>query len=180
MVVLLITKLRKVYCWVCEWKKLKSVNIRQSYMQERDCLVHFIHLLAVWWPGAQSAWDNSHALACNFAKYSPILNFFFTHTLSNKPFLIWLLTTPPRLKYVATLRCNLSLMACFTDINVSQHSVATYARCDGIFSIHLTAIFQWKCCKSVKIWENCGLESMAPLFWLTLYIVTTRCDANDS
>ena len=25
----------------------------------------------VFWPGAQSAWDN-HALACNFAKYSPI------------------------------------------------------------------------------------------------------------
>jgi len=32
---LLITKLRKVYCWV--WvKKIKSVNIWQSYKQERD------------------------------------------------------------------------------------------------------------------------------------------------
>jgi len=30
-------------------------------------------------------------------------------------------------------------MACFADINVSQSSVATYARCDGIFDIHLTA-----------------------------------------
>ena len=30
-------------------------------------------------------------------------------------------------------------MACFADINVSQGSVATYARCDGIFNIHLTA-----------------------------------------
>jgi len=31
---------------------------------------HFHILLAVCWPGRQSALDN-HALACNFAKYSP-------------------------------------------------------------------------------------------------------------
>jgi len=30
-------------------------------------------------------------------------------------------------------------MACFADINVSQGSVATYARCGGMFNIHLTA-----------------------------------------
>jgi len=42
-------------------------------------------------------------------------------------------------QYVATLPCNLLLMACFADINVSQQgSVATYARCDGIFNIHFT------------------------------------------
>jgi len=37
------------------WVKtvLKSVNIWQSYKQERDCLVHFLRLLAVCWPGAQ-------------------------------------------------------------------------------------------------------------------------------
>ena len=63
----------------------------------------------------------------------------FTHTLSSKPFLIWLLTTPPHVKYVATLPCNLSLMACFAHINVSQGSVATHARRGGIFNIHLTA-----------------------------------------
>jgi len=38
---------------------------------------------------------------------------FFTCRLSSKPFLIWLLTTPPHLKCVATLPCNLSLIACF-------------------------------------------------------------------
>jgi len=65
--------------------------------------------------------------------------FFFTHRLSNTPLLIWFSTTRPRLKYAATLPCNLSLMACFADINVSQGSVGTYARCGGIFSIHLTA-----------------------------------------
>jgi len=66
----------------------------------------------------------------------------FSHRLSNEPFLIWLLTTPPHLKYAATLPCNLSLMACFADINVSQGCVATYARCGGIFDIHLTTTLQ--------------------------------------
>jgi len=64
---------------------------------------------------------------------------FFTRRLSNKPFLIWLLTTPPNLKYATTLPCNLSLMAGLADINVSQRSVATYARCGKILNIHLTA-----------------------------------------
>jgi len=33
--------------------------------------------------------------------------------LSNKPFLTWSVTTPPHLKYVATVLCNLSSIACF-------------------------------------------------------------------
>ena len=61
-----------------------------------------------------------------------------TYKLSSKPFLIWLLTTPPHLKHVATVPRNLSLMAWFADINVSQGSAATYARCGGIFIIHLS------------------------------------------
>ena len=113
---LLITKLGKVYCWVCQWIFFKSVNVWQSYKQERDYLMHFLCLLAMCWPGAQSAWDN-HALACNFAKYSPILILFFIHRLSNKAFLIWLLTAPPYLKYASTLPCNLLLVSCFVDNN---------------------------------------------------------------
>jgi len=35
-------------------KNFKSVNIWQSYKQKRDCFVHFLRLLAVCWPGAQS------------------------------------------------------------------------------------------------------------------------------
>jgi len=66
-------------------------------------------------------------------------NNLFTQRLSNKPFLIWLLTIPPHLKYVAILPCNLSLIACFSDINVSQGSVATYARSGRIFSNEFTA-----------------------------------------
>ena len=34
---------------------LKSVNIWQSYKQKRGCLVHFLRLLAVCWPGASGA-----------------------------------------------------------------------------------------------------------------------------
>ena len=55
----------------------------------------------------------------NFAKYSPIKK--FTDRFNNKLFLIWLLTAPLHVKYVATLPCNLSLMTC-TDINVSRGS----------------------------------------------------------
>ena len=45
---------------------------------------------------------------------------------------------PPHLAYVATLPCETLMSPCFADNNVSQGSVATYARCDGIFNIHLT------------------------------------------
>ena len=80
----------------------------------------------------------------------------FTFGLSNKHFFIWLLTTPPHFKCAPTIPCNLSLMACFADINVSQGSVATYAMCGGIFNMHLTAylaknLLVKKNCKSVKI-----------------------------
>jgi len=48
----------------------------QSCKQERDCLVHFLSLLAVCWPGVQSAWDN-HTLACDF---SQIFTYLKNHT----------------------------------------------------------------------------------------------------
>ena len=59
-----------------------SSNIWQSYKQERDYFVHFLCLLAVCWPSAQSARDN-HVLACNFAKYSPIINFSLSDSAIN-------------------------------------------------------------------------------------------------
>ena len=65
-------------------------------------------------------------------------------------------------------------MACFADITVSQGSVATYARCGGIFNIHLTAnlprnlpvIFK-KSVKVTKLWSRVS----GPVFWPTLYMV---------
>jgi len=110
----------------------------QSYKQERDCLVHFVRLVNRLIRDEESARDN-HVLACNVAKYSPIKNFSTHSRLSSKLFLIWLLTTPPHLKCVATLPCSLSLMAYFAGINVSQGNVATHARCRGIFNTCLTA-----------------------------------------
>jgi len=50
---------------------LKSVNIWQTYKQERDCLVHFARMANTLLKDEESARDN-HALACNFAKYLPI------------------------------------------------------------------------------------------------------------
>ena len=84
----------------------KSVNIWQSYKQERGCLMHFARLANTLLKDEESARDN-HVFVYNFAKYSPIL-IFFTIRLSNKPFLIWLLKTPTHLKYVnANLPQNL-------------------------------------------------------------------------
>ena len=75
--------------------------------------MHFACLANTLLKDEESARDN-HGLACNVAKYSPIL-FFFTRRLSNKRFLIWLLITPPHLKYADTLLCNLSLRACSSE-----------------------------------------------------------------
>ena len=63
------------------------------------------------------------------------------------------------LSYVATLPCSLLLMTCFADNNVSQGSVATYARFGGIADIHLTANLPRNLpvknfFKSVKNWQN--------------------------
>jgi len=48
---------------------LKSVNMWQSYKQERGGLVHFVLLAKTLLKDAESA-RNNHVLACNFAKYS--------------------------------------------------------------------------------------------------------------
>ena len=52
-------------------KKLKSVNIWQSYKQEGGCIVHFVRLATTLLKDEKNARDND-VLACNFAKYSPI------------------------------------------------------------------------------------------------------------
>jgi len=80
----------------------------------------------------ESARDN-HIVACNFAKYSDTKKIHCK--LSSKPFLIWLLTTPPHLKYVAILPCNLL----FSDINVSKVVWQRNERNGGIFNNQFTA-----------------------------------------
>jgi len=59
----------------------KSVNIWQSFKQERDCHMHFARLANALLKDEESARDN-HVLVCNFAKYSPIFleKKFHSHT----------------------------------------------------------------------------------------------------
>ena len=92
-------------------------------------------------------------------------------------FLIWLLATPTHLKYVATLSCNLSLIACF--LAWMFHKVV-WQHMQGVLMTTLLQIyqriFQWKKWKSVKIWENYGHGFVAsffgPLCWCSTRITT--------
>jgi len=69
---------------------------------------------------------------------------FFADILSNKPFLIRIFTTPQNLTYVATLPCNLSLIACFLTLMFSQAtcSVAIDIRSGWMFNNQFTANLQ--------------------------------------
>jgi len=129
------------------------VNIWQSYKQERRCLVRFVSLSNTLLKDEESARDD-HVLFVTL----PNIHRFYFFSLSDSAINLCLLTVPPHLKYTATLPCNLSLMACFADINISQGSVATYSRCGRISSMVLTANLPnlprnlpVKMCKSVKI-----------------------------
>jgi len=62
---------------------LKSVNIWQSYKQKRDCLVHFLRLLAVCWPGARSAWDNTMLLLVTLPSIHWLKKFIHTQIISH-------------------------------------------------------------------------------------------------
>jgi len=63
----------------------------------------------------------------------------------------------------------------FSDINISQGSVAMRLRCGGIFSYHFAADLSpsltvkefWK---SVTIWQSYRHEFGGLLFWNTVYI----------
>jgi len=91
-------------------KNFKSVNIWQSYKQEGGCFVNSVRLATTLLKDRESARYN-HVVARNYANIHR--SYFFTNGFSNKPFLIWLLTTTPHLECVATLPCYLPLTACF-------------------------------------------------------------------
>ena len=65
-------------------------------------------------------------------------NFFFTDRRSNKPFLIWSLTTQPHRKYVAVLPSNLSLIACF--LTLMFHKAHLYTYLVNVISFHLSVV----------------------------------------
>ena len=72
------------------------------------------------------------------------------------------------------------LRACFADINVSQGSVATYAKCGKIFNIHLTVNqprnLPLKFFNRLRF-DSYGHESVATLFWPTLYALHSETNA---
>jgi len=67
-------------------------------------------------------------------------------------------------------------MACFANVNISQGSVATHARCGWIFNIHLTANLPRNLSGnffiSVKIWQKYCHEYVAPLFWPNMFVLS--------
>jgi len=54
-------------------------------------------------------------LACNSAKIFTNFKTFFPDSLSNKPFLIWLLTMPPHLKYPSYTTLQFDVNQLFSD-----------------------------------------------------------------
>ena len=97
---LLINKLRKVNKGPSLKKFFfKSVNIWQSYMQERGCLMHFMRLAT-----RLLKMKKVHETTTFLLVTLPNIHR-FNDRLSNKPVLI-LLTTLKHLQYVATLPCK--------------------------------------------------------------------------
>jgi len=89
-------------------KKSKSVNIWQSYKQEGSYIVHFVCLQK----GTKKVHDTIYLFVRNCAKYS-LIKKHFTGGLSNKPFLIWLLTIHCTLKFVVNYCVSLRLSLIF-------------------------------------------------------------------
>ena len=90
----------------------------------------------------------------------------FTDRLSNKPFLIWLFATLPHLKYVATLPCNLSLIACF----LTSHMRGVVRLLTTLLQI-CYRIFQWKKFLKRLRFDRIMATSVWPrFFWPNLYV----------
>jgi len=114
------------------------VIIWHSYEQKVDCVVHFLRLLAAWWPGTQSA-HNNHFFVCKFLPNIHRLKKISTVILGYKPFLILLLTIPPNLKYMATVPCNLLLIICFPTFKFHK---AVWQRIQGVVGFLITVLLQ--------------------------------------
>jgi len=117
---------------VSEKTFFKSENIWQSYKKERDCLVHCYQMKKVH--------ETITFLLVTLPVFSNLK--IITDRLSNKSFLIWLLATPPHLKYDATLPCNLSLIACFLTLMFNNVMWQHMQIVVGFLTITLMQIWQ--------------------------------------
>jgi len=57
----------------------------------------------------------------------------------------------------------------FSDINISQGSVAMHLRCDGIFSYHFTANLSLSLTMK-EFWQSYRHEFSGPVYWNTVYV----------
>ena len=145
-------------------KKLKSVNIWQSFKQERGCPMRFIRFFS------NVANRRTKCLRQPLSWTSRNIHQFqkknnFAERLSNKPFLSWLITTPPHFKYVATVRCNLSSIACF--LTLMFHKVV-WQHTQGAVWFLITSLITRKSSSETKkienrfkLWQNDGHEFVA-------------------
>ena len=91
-----------------EWKKLRSVNIWQSYKQESDCLVH----LRAWTTHCYKT-EKVHRTITFLLVTLPNIHRFKKKLLADSAINLFnlVINNPPHLKYAATLPCNLSVTA---------------------------------------------------------------------
>jgi len=85
----------------------------------------------------ERARDN-RVLACNFAKYSPML-ISFTDSVTNKPFLIWLLTPHHTLNMQLHHLVILSLIACFLSLMFRK---VLWQYVQGVVEFLITSLLQ--------------------------------------
>ena len=97
------------------------------------------------------------------------------------------LKTPQHLKCLATVIYDLPLITIpvlnrhlFSDITISQRSVATRLRCGGIFSYHSSSLTVKQLWKPVKIWQSYRHEFRGPVLFGTqcswsVFATTIEC-----
>jgi len=101
-----------------------------------------------------------------------------TARLSNKPFLIWLLTTPLHLKYAARLPCNLSLIACI--LTLMFYKVAWQEMISVMWFLITTLLqiyyrmFRWKKIENQLRFDKIVAMNLWPHFCPT-YKFARRC-----
>jgi len=110
----------------------------QSYKHERGSLVHFSSSFSS--VVARRTKCSRQPRSCLWLCQIFIdVKIIFTDRLSNKPFLIWLLTTTPNLKYVATLHCNLLLIGCFLKLMFRK---VAWQYMQGMVGLLITSLLQ--------------------------------------
>ena len=110
-------------------------------------------------------------------------DFFFTDRLSNKPFLIWLNTYPPHLKYVATLPYKSPLIAWHSNRLQPQPNMhrkyVSRATIIGLLLLHSREGWRIAMCLCLSVWLSRSHTSkitskITPTFRLGTLLTTTQ------